>query len=66
MHLMNGNTTVRTRTSDGCEVLPCGCAHTALEWHQLCDEHFAQWSLWHVQAHHIHIDQTRSEIEGAK
>jgi hypothetical protein len=37
--LLNGNTAPRTRNSDGCTVMACGCAHTEREWLQLCDPH---------------------------
>lgn len=48
--LMNGNAAVRVRSSEGCEVLPCGCASTALEWLQLCDAHANEWRELHAAA----------------
>lgn len=42
MHLLNGNTLTRQRSSEGCTVLPCGCAHTDTTWLQMCDEHWQE------------------------
>lgn len=47
MHLVNGSTEVRHRSSDGCTVLTCGCAHTDTRWLQLCSAHYADWHALH-------------------
>lgn len=48
MKLLNGNTHVRVRNSDGCTVLECGCAHTDTRWLQMCDAHHAEWFKRHA------------------
>lgn len=46
--LLNGHTEPRVKSSEGCTVLPCGCAFTdwPSEWRQMCApsaaEHFAR------------------------
>lgn len=37
--LRNGSKAERIKSSDGCTVLPCGCAHTDVMWVQMCEEH---------------------------
>ena len=54
MILLNGNTTPRVRSSEGCTVLPCGCAHTEREWLQLCDAHGSEWQSLHDAARIAH------------
>jgi len=51
---INGNTTVRVRNSEGCTVLPCGCAHTVSAWVQLCEAHYAEWRDLHEAARIAH------------
>lgn len=50
MHLLNGYTEIRVRSSEGCTVLPCGCAHTDTRWIQMCDACYAEWSARHSAA----------------
>lgn len=52
---LNGNTHVRTRSSEGCEVLACGCAHDLRQWLQLCDAHYFEWSGLHEAARLGHL-----------
>lgn len=47
VHLLNGSAAPRVKSSDGCTVLPCGCAHTEREWLQFCDAHMAEWRAMH-------------------
>ena len=47
MNLLNGNDHERTRNSDSCRVLACGCAHDDRAWLQLCDPHFAEADARH-------------------
>jgi hypothetical protein len=50
IRLVNGNTQQRVRNSEGCTVLDCGCAHTAIEYLQMCDKHFTEWQKLHERA----------------
>lgn len=50
MHLMNGYTTARVKNSEGCTVLDCGCAHTTVQYVQMCDPHFREWHAKHERA----------------
>lgn len=43
-------TDVRVRSSEGCTVLDCGCAHTDVAWLQMCDVHAAEWQARHDDA----------------
>jgi hypothetical protein len=54
LHLMNGNTVPRVRSSDGCTVLPCQCAHTEREIVQMCDLHWLEWRNLHDAARIAH------------
>lgn len=54
IHLLNGNTAERSRSSDGCTVYPCGCAHTDTHWLQLCDAHYGPTLALHQQARQDH------------
>lgn len=47
---MNDTPAERTRSSDGCTVLPCGCAHTDTKWVQLCEPHYLEWYDRHYGA----------------
>jgi hypothetical protein len=40
IHLLNGTTQARIKSSDEVTVQPCGCAHTDVMWLQMCDPHF--------------------------
>lgn len=42
IHPVNGQKHIRVRDSEGCTVLPCGCAHAEVMWLQLCDEHYQE------------------------
>jgi len=55
MKLLNGNATPRVRSSEGCTVLACGCAHTDVTWLQLCDAHWFEWSGLHDAARAGHV-----------
>ena len=55
VRLLNGNTTARVRSSEGCAVLDCGCAHTDVTWLQLCDAHWFEWSGLHDAARAGHV-----------
>lgn len=57
IHLVNGSTRVRERNSEGCAVLPCGCAHDERQWLQLCDVAFHLWGGRHMQARLSHDDR---------
>lgn len=53
VHLLNGSTEQRVRSSEGCALLPCGCAHTTGElqrWLQACDAHHTEWQERHAYA----------------
>lgn len=60
MHLLNGYTESRTRSSEGCTVLPCGCAHTDTTWVQMCDEHWQEEQNYRNVARSAH-DATQLE-----
>jgi hypothetical protein len=47
MKLLNGNTIVRQRNSEGCAILKCGCAHTDVMWVQMCTPCYATWETLH-------------------
>jgi hypothetical protein len=57
MKLVNGNTSVRVRGSEGCAVLPCGCAYTDTKYWQMCDPCWEVWSLLHEVAAKDHAEQ---------
>jgi hypothetical protein len=40
IHLLNGSTQARVKSSDDVTVRPCGCAHTDVMWLQMCDPCF--------------------------
>lgn len=50
VHLLNGTDRPRERSSEGCTVHDCGCAHTDLAWLQMCGEHHSEWETRHVAA----------------
>jgi hypothetical protein len=54
MRLLNGNTTVRQRNSEGCTILPCGCAHTDVLWLQMCDPCATEYDIYRVEAQRAH------------
>lgn len=43
IHLLNGNKHARLKSSEGVDVLACGCASTERQWIQMCDEHYQEW-----------------------
>lgn len=43
IRLLNGNKIARVKSSDGVEVLPCGCASTERKWIQMCEECYRDW-----------------------
>jgi len=50
IHLLNGSKEIRQRNSEGCVVLPCGCAHTDVLWLQMCDADYQPDAALHAQA----------------
>lgn len=59
MKLLNGTKEPRSRNSEGCTVLDCGCAHTPTTWLQMCDAHYAEDHTLHEQAR---LDHLASEL----
>lgn len=59
VRLMNDATEARVRSSEGCNVLPCGCAHSDVAWLQLCDAHWQDWHMLHTRARPAHCQDTR-------
>jgi hypothetical protein len=55
VHLINGSTAVRVRSSEDCTVLDCGCAHSAVLWTQMCLAHWSAWSELHATARMAHV-----------
>jgi hypothetical protein len=51
IHLLNGSTEPRVRSSEGVTVQPCGCAATDIMWLQMCDPHFQADNALRQQAH---------------
>ena len=62
LHLLNGTAAPRVKSSDGCAVLPCGCAHTDVTWLQMCDVHFAEFAALHGAAKLSHLPNTEVSI----
>ena len=60
IHLLNGSTEIRIRSSDGCTVLPCGCAHTDTHWLQMCDPCYQPDAAIRAQAK---ADHQRQKLE---
>ena len=50
MHLLNGATAERVRSSDGVTVQGCGCAHTPTVWWQMCATHYEEFATLHQRA----------------
>lgn len=61
IHLVNGQRHTRTRGSEGCTVLECGCAHAEVMWLQLCDLHWQEWSRERRDAYLAQRAHTRAE-----
>ena len=61
MLLLNGHAEPRVRNSEGCTVLPCGCAHLEREWVQMCDAHGAEWQALHDAARIAHAATLQQE-----
>jgi hypothetical protein len=54
IHLVNGSPAIRQRNSEGCALLACGCASDAIQWLQLCDAHWLEWSGLHEASRIAH------------
>lgn len=59
MQLLNNNPAPRIRSSEGCTVLPCGCAHTERTWVQMCGPHYADDNALHETARIAHLATLR-------
>jgi hypothetical protein len=57
IHLLNGNTHERQRSSDDVTVLPCGCAHTATRWLQMCDPCYQSDAALRAAAHQEKLEK---------
>lgn len=58
--LVNGSKAPRVYNSEGCTVLPCGCAYTegvAGMWLQFCRPHWAQLEELRAEARRAHAEQ---------
>lgn len=57
IHLLNGSTEIRVRSSEGTTVLDCGCAYTEQpsRWIQMCDPDFQADNALHEQARLNHL-----------
>lgn len=58
IHLLNGATEIRERSSEAVTVLPCKCAHTNGEcqtWVQMCDEDYTEDHALHESARLNHL-----------
>jgi len=65
MILLNGHAEPRVRNSEGCTVLPCGCAHLEREWVQMCDTHGTEYRERHALAkleHAARIATANTEV----
>jgi hypothetical protein len=57
--LLNGNKAERIKQSEGCTILPCGCAHLEREWIQMCETHHAEHEARHRLAQQQHWENVR-------
>lgn len=59
IHLLNGATEVRVRSSEEVTVLLCGCAHTPTRWLQMCDADYQPDHALHLQAQAEHVARSQ-------
>jgi hypothetical protein len=50
IHLLNGTTQARVKSSDDVTVYPCGCAYNDVMWLQMCDPHYQADSVYRAAA----------------
>lgn len=64
MHLLNGTSAARARSSDGVTVLECGCAYSEKAWLQMCDAEYSAWHDRHVAAAIAHRATLAQPLSG--